>query len=92
MRILVSIAALATAAMIFMPAPSAEAGGLYARDRGAMWCPFDWSQRDRARVAAAPAVAGAVYTRDRTRMWGPFDWFRRDRAAAAPVATVRPRR
>jgi hypothetical protein len=53
MRLTVTLAALTTAAVLMMPAPSAEAGGLRA-GRADMKCFFDLFRRDRAAPVAAP--------------------------------------
>lgn len=65
MRSLIATTAIAAAALLTVPAPSAEAGGLFYRDRAPAyyappaqrhyhlharkWCLFDWFRFDRAK-------------------------------------------
>lgn len=73
MRALTIAALLAVAAFLAMPAPNAEAGGLFFRDRAP------------ARYAPAPApvyyAPARVHYRERARTWCLFDWFRFDRSS-----------
>lgn len=70
MRALTAALFVAAAALLAMPAPNAEAGGLFYRDRAPV-----------AYYAPAPAyyAPAPVYYRDRERTWCLFDWFRFDR-------------
>lgn len=68
MRILAATVVLAAAAVVAAPMPTADAGGLFFRDRGpAYYAP------------PAPVYYAPAYRRDRMRSWCLFDWFRFDR-------------
>jgi len=69
MRALTAAVLLAAAALLAMPAPHAEAGGLFYRDRAP------------AHYAPAPAyyAPARAHYRERARTWCLFDMFRFDR-------------
>lgn len=73
MRIPTAIVLLAAATFLTMPIPSADAGGLFYRDRAPARAYY---------AAPAPAYYYAparAYRRDRMRSWCLFDWFRFDK-------------